>query len=183
VTKAEVLDHLRSRGLVVIERRRGARAQCPAHEDRRPSLDVSTGRDGRTLLYCRAGCRAEEVLTAAGLRLADLFVHALDAPVRARPRTALDAMRTEALALAQRQAWAKPGVLERYAAANAIRMADRVRRRAREDDPDVWERLAEAAAVTTAPRTFSRATHDRGRTHQRLDSAGADPGGRQSHDD
>ena len=85
-----------------------------------------------------------------GLRLGDLFAHALDAPVRARPRTALDAMRAEALAMAQRQAWAHPGVVERYAAADAIRAADRVRREAREDDPGVWERLAEAAALTTA---------------------------------
>ena len=150
MTTAAILEHLRSRGLVVVERRRGALAQCPAHEDRRPSLDVTTGRDGRTLVHCRAGCRVDEVLAMVGLRLGDLFAHALDAPVRARPRTALDAMRAEALAMAQRQAWAHPGVVERYAAADAIRAADRVRREAREDDPGVWERLAEAAALTTA---------------------------------
>jgi hypothetical protein len=150
VTTAEVLDHLRGRGLVVLKRRRGGLAQCPAHQDRRPSLDVTTGRDDRTLLYCRSGCRTEDVLAAAGLRLADLFAHALDAPVRARPRTALDAMRAEALALAQRQGWAQPGVVDRYAAADAIRVADRVRRKARKDDPEVWETLARAAALTTA---------------------------------
>jgi hypothetical protein len=149
VTTAALLDHLRDRGLVVIARRRGALSQCPAHQDRRPSLDVTTGRDDRTLLYCRAGCRTEDVLTAVGLRLGDLFANALDTPVRARPRTALDAMRTEALALARRQAWAQPGVLERYAAADTIRAADRIRRDAKEDDPGVWERLAEAARVTT----------------------------------
>jgi hypothetical protein len=148
VTTSAFLEHLRARGLVVIERRRGALAQCPGHEDHRPSLDVTTGRDGRTLLCCRSGCRTQDVLTSVGLRLGDLFERTLDAPVQARPRTALEAMRAEALALARRQAWTRH--LKRYAAADAIRAADRVRREARDDDPEVWERLAEAAALTTA---------------------------------
>ena len=31
-------------------------ARCPAHEDRRPSLSLRDGRDGRLLAYCHAGC-------------------------------------------------------------------------------------------------------------------------------
>jgi hypothetical protein len=135
VTTAGLLHYLRARGDTVVTTKRGARVTCPAHEDRRPSLDVTTGRDGRTLLYGRAQCRTTDILAAVDLRLSDLFAHAIDARVRARPRTALAAMRAEALALAKRQAWAQPGVLERYAAADAIRAADRVRRAARVDDP------------------------------------------------
>jgi len=48
-------------------------ARCPAHDDRRPSLSVAVGRDGRTLLYCHAGCTLAEVLAALGLRVRDLF--------------------------------------------------------------------------------------------------------------
>lgn len=148
MTTVDLIDFFRGRGLLVLEHRHGARVQCPAHDDARPSLDITSGRDGRTLVLCRSGCRVEDVLAAVGLRLGDLFAQPLHAPVRVRPRTVLDAMRAEALAIARRQAWTRHRV--RYAAADAIRGADRLRRAAREDDPEVWERLAEAAALTTA---------------------------------
>jgi hypothetical protein len=48
-------------------------ALCPAHEDRKPSLSISEGLDGRTLVFCHAGCELESVLSALGLRAADLF--------------------------------------------------------------------------------------------------------------
>lgn len=48
-------------------------ANCPAHEDRSPSLSIAEGTDGRVLLYCFAGCRAASVIEALGLTLADLF--------------------------------------------------------------------------------------------------------------
>jgi len=48
-------------------------ARCPAHEDRHPSLSISTGRDGRVLLHCHAGCSAEAIASAVGLELRDLF--------------------------------------------------------------------------------------------------------------
>ena len=150
VTLPAFLDHLRARGYTVVTTKRGAKVTCPGHDDTRPSLDVTEGRDRRVLLYCRAGCRTTDILAAVDLRLSDLFATALDAPVRARPRTALDAMRAEAVALARRQAWAQPGVLAKYAAADALRTVDRIRRAAREDDSGGWERLAEAAALETA---------------------------------
>ena len=31
-------------------------ARCPAHDDKRASLSISTGNDGRILLHCHAGC-------------------------------------------------------------------------------------------------------------------------------
>lgn len=45
---------------------------CPAHEDRRPSLSVNQGERG-AVLYCHAGCRIEQVLTALELEESDLF--------------------------------------------------------------------------------------------------------------
>ena len=48
-------------------------AQCPAHEDREPSLSISTGDDERVLLNCHAGCTAEEIAGALGLTMRDLF--------------------------------------------------------------------------------------------------------------
>lgn len=43
---------------------RGWLCRCPAHDDRTPSLSVTSGRDGRLLVYCHAGCAAIDVLAA-----------------------------------------------------------------------------------------------------------------------
>lgn len=51
---------------------RSRQARCPAHDDRRSSLSVGHGDDGRVLLHCHAGCAVENVLTAVGLTMADL---------------------------------------------------------------------------------------------------------------
>ena len=48
-------------------------AKCPAHDDKNPSLSISEGRDGRTLLKCFAGCTAEQIITTVGLRMSDLM--------------------------------------------------------------------------------------------------------------
>jgi hypothetical protein len=53
---------------------RGWRVRCPAHADENPSLDVDLGDDGRVLFSCRsAGCKAESICAAIGLRVADLY--------------------------------------------------------------------------------------------------------------
>lgn len=149
MTFTAILDHFRARGLDVIPTRDGAVVTCPAHGDRRPSLHLTTGRAERTLGICRAGCRVEEWTAAVGLRLGDLFATTAMAPPRSRPRSPLAAMRAEGIAMARRQDWAQPGVVERYEAADMIRAADRVRATATDDTPETWERLAEAARVTT----------------------------------
>ena len=48
-------------------------ARCPAHDDRHASLSVAEGDAGRALVYCHAGCTAEVITAALGLKMADLM--------------------------------------------------------------------------------------------------------------
>jgi hypothetical protein len=50
------------------------KAKCPAHEDRNPSLSVTEGHDGSTLIKCHAGCDTERIVAAVGRTMADLYV-------------------------------------------------------------------------------------------------------------
>lgn len=52
---------------------RGWVARCPAHDDRRPSLSVAVGDDGRVLVYCHAGCTPEAMVAALGLTMRELM--------------------------------------------------------------------------------------------------------------
>jgi hypothetical protein len=54
-------------------RRTGQDWQCPSHEDRKASLSVKEGRDGKAVLYCHAGCETQAVLAALRLDWPDLF--------------------------------------------------------------------------------------------------------------
>ena len=54
--------------------RNGWSARCPAHDDRRASLSVSEGDDGRALVKCHAGCTVDAVASALGLALRDLML-------------------------------------------------------------------------------------------------------------
>ncbi|MGA2061055.1 MAG: hypothetical protein ABSG67_11285, partial [Thermoguttaceae bacterium] len=51
----------------------GWSARCPAHEDRRASLSINQGDDGRVLLHCHAGCKPEAVVGKLGLTMKDLM--------------------------------------------------------------------------------------------------------------
>lgn len=53
-------------------------ALCPAHADRSPSLSIKEGDEGRTLVYCFAGCPPDDVVTAVGLDIGDLFPEKLE---------------------------------------------------------------------------------------------------------
>lgn len=55
-------------------------SECPAHEDRSPSLSVREGEDGRILVHCHAGCTPAEVVAALGLTMADLFTDPRTSP-------------------------------------------------------------------------------------------------------
>jgi len=48
-------------------------ARCPGHDDRKASLSIGTGKDGRILLSCHAGCEFKRIMEALGIRTADLF--------------------------------------------------------------------------------------------------------------
>ena len=50
-------------------------AMCPAHDDRRASLSISRGTDGRILVMCHAGCSPDAITNAMGFTLHDLFNH------------------------------------------------------------------------------------------------------------
>jgi predicted transcriptional regulator len=52
---------------------KGYKAKCPNHDDKRASLTISEGDDGRVLLKCFAGCPTEEIVKAVGLKMKDLF--------------------------------------------------------------------------------------------------------------
>ena len=67
-------------------------AECPAHEDRSPSLSV-TQADGRVLIHCHAGCTASDVLAALHLRWPDLFDGDRTAALRGGARTSTAAVR------------------------------------------------------------------------------------------
>jgi hypothetical protein len=73
-----VVDALRRHGSTIRNRTRGITAQCPAHDDRHPSLDVdptiTPQGDATVLLLCRSGeCSTGDILGALGLRPADLY--------------------------------------------------------------------------------------------------------------
>lgn len=61
-------------------------ARCPAHDDRRNSLSVSEGDDGRVLIKCFAGCQTSEIVAALGLTMADLFPRQGDGGVTSLPQ-------------------------------------------------------------------------------------------------
>jgi hypothetical protein len=57
----------------------GWRVKCPAHDDKRPSLDIDAGASGTILLTCRSGgCKAEAIMGAVGLGVKDLFPEKLE---------------------------------------------------------------------------------------------------------
>lgn len=78
-------------------------ALCPAHDDKRPSLNVRELDDGTLLIKCWSGCGGVEVVEAAGLAARDLFPRTNEnrRPLRSGerwiPRDALAGVAHEAL--------------------------------------------------------------------------------------
>lgn len=52
----------------------GYNGLCPAHNDKNPSLSLTEGHDGKTLLHCHAGCTTDEICRALGLQTSELFL-------------------------------------------------------------------------------------------------------------
>jgi len=69
-----MLGALEAHGSKVRMNGTGAMAQCPAHEDRDPSLSVGRAdRFAGALVKCQAGCHLDDVLGAIGFTTRDLF--------------------------------------------------------------------------------------------------------------
>jgi len=68
VTAEQIADRLEAR-----RAGSGWVARCPAHDDKRASLSVGAGDDGRVLLSCHAGCTFDAILAAAHLTTEDVF--------------------------------------------------------------------------------------------------------------
>lgn len=69
------INALRNYGSTVKEAGTGkAMAQCPAHDDRNPSLSIGPRSDGKgVVVKCFAECDTADVMAALGLTMADLF--------------------------------------------------------------------------------------------------------------
>jgi hypothetical protein len=80
-TVSRFLEALRAVGCEPIPSGRGFASRCPAHDDRRPSLRIDAGGDGRALVYCYAGCPLEAICTAAGVRPSELFADPRPGPI------------------------------------------------------------------------------------------------------
>ena len=72
----EALNRLLGRLKHVQPEKNGYTAECPAHGDSKSksSLSITTTPDGKILLYCFAGCDTEQIMSAVGLTMKDLFV-------------------------------------------------------------------------------------------------------------
>jgi hypothetical protein len=70
----------------------GWEGRCPAHDDRRASLSISQGEDGRVLLRCHAGCATEDIVASMGLTMSDLFedTRHVNGPAVPTPRPRID---------------------------------------------------------------------------------------------
>lgn len=89
-------------------------ARCPSHPDRRPSLAVKDGGDGRILIHCFAGCPVENVVDAIGLSLSDLMPERSLTGDRLKrlpwnPRTVLEVLGYQAILVATAASYASRG--------------------------------------------------------------------------
>ncbi len=69
MTPREFLSHLDK----VVPVHGGWTARCLSHVDRKNSLSVGEGQDGRVLVKCFAQCAQEAIVNALGLDMSDLF--------------------------------------------------------------------------------------------------------------
>lgn len=56
-----------------------AKAVCPYHLDKEASLSINHNKDeGKTLIFCHAGCQTRDILDKVGLKMTDLYDRPLD---------------------------------------------------------------------------------------------------------
>jgi hypothetical protein len=85
MTRTELLSHFPGQRHPLHDR--SVNVQCPAHDDQDPSLHITTKPDGTHLLKCFRGCAVEDIASAAGLHMADLFPSAQSPQADAPPLT------------------------------------------------------------------------------------------------
>ena len=73
-----VIDALTDKGFKPKKIGEGYKSRCPAHDDHKPSLSISVGKDNQVLMKCFSGCTCKQICTALNLRESDLFVKATD---------------------------------------------------------------------------------------------------------
>ncbi len=86
----------------------GWMAKCPSHADRTPSLSISEGDDGRTLLHCFSGCTVNEIVNSMELQLSDLF----EGTQKRQPQRFYHSIRTKEEAI-DRAEMARAGVFQK----------------------------------------------------------------------
>jgi hypothetical protein len=73
---------------------KGWSARCPAHDDRRASLSIGKGNDGRALVHCHAGCKPDAICAAVGLTVLDLMPTADMLPMSGKATNGKRAVKT-----------------------------------------------------------------------------------------
>ena len=127
---------------------------CPAHQDRHPSLNVTRTPEGKTLLHCHVGCDPEAILRAWGCTWLDVFPDdGRDRPYRLHLPPVDQAMAALTRRIDRRQAPEDERI-----AAEAIAQRRATARRARalitelapwlgEDNDRLWQLAEQAAAL------------------------------------
>ena len=84
-----ILEALTAHGCEPRRSGEGWSARCPAHDDRKPSLSINEGREGRAVMKCHAniGCKVDAICTALGVPVLDLFPTANMIPSPSNPKT------------------------------------------------------------------------------------------------
>jgi hypothetical protein len=97
------IDAVLGRVKYVRKTENGWMALCPAHRDAQRSLSLAEGDEGRVLLKCFAGCSAEAVTKALGLKMTDLFNDERKEPAKAPPAVNANAIAMEEPALVRQR--------------------------------------------------------------------------------
>ena len=151
-------------------------AQCPLHDDQTPSLSISSGKDGKVLVHCHAGCNQRDVFIAI-LRKRGLCGKDTSAKIPSPTRkTRCDARKRSAFALAIWRACgpAEATLVQTYLAARGINLplpnALRFHAGLKHPSGDIWPAMV--ALVTNGADATPLAIH---RTFLARDGSGKAP--------
>ncbi len=151
-------------------------ARCPAHEDRVPSLAIRQAGDGRTLVFCHAGCSQDQVLKALKVSGLNDRGRRQTFPTASPPVSAnnLSARREAALRLWESAAPGNGSRVDTYLASRRLRLSSPSSLRFHPGlrHPKGCAFPAMVALVTTGPDDRAVAVH---RTWLKADGSGKAP--------